>query len=529
MSGIAGQFSARPREDAGRCQILLENEISIFKKLFSPIVKTHDSNMQTDCTSFWKEKMRALLFSLALLACLKVLHTAPGHAPPAVTTETLKRLSLEGEKLVDEEVLRALYGIRQMKEVMASNEMKHEQLVKTLHNSREKKKEVSEMAQHVVKKLDEAEQECKETLKTLWDECQPCLQDVCKSFYNSTCRRGFATFSNKLEGFFHRVSTHFGLINTQEELTMNKSAEMPDLDLKRIKDSFNDLVSKVDTLVNRSMALVFRFHSKMDETLQQAFAPEPQEDKKIKALDSDFLQGVGVGLKEVLVSFVDFTSSVLDEFESVITQAFDDLHGVMEEAETEQEPSECSQKSEKKLIPGFIQNKKLCRDLRKQLAECWQLQSKCQACQGPLFSECPSMRELHIELNEVSELLDIAKEQSDEVLGIVERHTVDTISWISNMAAQFGWVAELADGGVMDQNIFNITLVESEETVNVPGEEIDTPVADTKVEVNILNAPPLTLTVPGSLQPQDPAFIQYVANEALGFYKQKMRTGTWLK
>ncbi|KAG7329977.1 hypothetical protein KOW79_006199 [Hemibagrus wyckioides] len=456
--------------------------------------------------------MRALLFSLAFLASLKVFHTAPGHAPPAVTTQTLKRLSLEVGKLVDEEVLRALYGVRQMKEVMASNEMKHEQLIKTLHNSREKKKEVSEMAQHVVKKLDEAEQECKETLKTLWDECQPCLQDACKSFYNSTCRRGFATFSNKLEGFFHRVSTHFGLINTQEELTMNKSEEMPDLDLKRIEDTFNDLVSRVDTLVTRSMALVFRFHSKMDETLQQAFTPEPQEDKKIKTLDSDFLQGVGVGLKEVLESFVDFTSSVLDEFESVITQAFDDLHGVMEEAETEQE---------KQLLPGFIQNKKLCRDLRRQSAECWQLQSKCQACQGPLFSECPSMRELHIELNEVSELLDIAKEQSDEVLGIVERHTVDTISWINNMAAQFGWVAELADGGVMNQNIFNITSVENEETV--PGEEIKAPVADTKVEVNILNAPPLTLTVPGSLQPQDPAFIQYVANEALGFYKQKMR------
>lgn len=49
-------------------------------------------------------------------------------------------LSLEGEKLVDEEVLRALYGVKQIKEVMASNEMTHEQLIKTLHNSREKKK-----------------------------------------------------------------------------------------------------------------------------------------------------------------------------------------------------------------------------------------------------------------------------------------------------------------------------------------------------------------------------------------------------
>lgn len=49
-------------------------------------------------------------------------------------------LSLEAEKLLDEEVVKALYGVKQMKEVMASNEMKHEQLIKTLHDSKEKKR-----------------------------------------------------------------------------------------------------------------------------------------------------------------------------------------------------------------------------------------------------------------------------------------------------------------------------------------------------------------------------------------------------
>lgn len=76
-----------------------------------------------------------------------------------------------------------------------------------------------------------------------------------------------------------------------------------------------------------------------------------------------------------------------------------------------------------------------------------------------LASECPSMQELHIELNEISELLDVAKEQYDEVLGIVQHHTVDTISWIDDMAAQFGWVAELADGSVANENLFSITTV----------------------------------------------------------------------
>lgn len=130
------------------------------------------------------------------------------------------------------------------------------------------------------------------------------------------------------------VSKHFGWLSPQEDL--KKSAEIPDLDLRRIEDSFNDLVSTVDLLVNRSTALVLTLHSKLDETLQQAFAPEPQEDKEIKAVDSGVLQGLGAGLREVFESFVDLTSSVVEEFESVITQAFGDRRGVVKEAETQQ-------------------------------------------------------------------------------------------------------------------------------------------------------------------------------------------------
>ena len=47
--------------------------------------------------------------------------------------------------------------------------------------------------------------------------------------------------------------------------------------------------------------------------------------------------------------------------------------------------------------------------------------------------------------------------------------------------------------------------------------------ADTKVEVKILNSPPLILTVPAELELQDPTFIQYVTQEALGMYKQIVR------
>lgn len=46
---------------------------------------------------------------------------------------------MDGEKLVDEEVRRALFGVRQMKEVMWRNEQKHEHLMRSLRHSSDKK------------------------------------------------------------------------------------------------------------------------------------------------------------------------------------------------------------------------------------------------------------------------------------------------------------------------------------------------------------------------------------------------------
>lgn len=54
-------------------------------------------------------------------------------------------------------------------------------------------------------------------------------------------------------------------------------------------------------------------------------------------------------------------------------------------------------------------------------------------------------------------------------------------------------------------------------------DEHNTTEKETKVEVNILNSPPLLLSVPGELELQDPAFIQYVTREALNSYKELVR------
>uniref|UniRef100_UPI0037E7E80E clusterin-like protein 1 n=1 Tax=Semicossyphus pulcher TaxID=241346 RepID=UPI0037E7E80E len=459
-----------------------------------------------------------LLLRLAVLAgTLGVLYSTPEDQFTGISEDTLKQLSLSGEKLVDEEMRRALYGVKQMKEVMWRNEQKHEHLMRSLQHSSDKKKGAVQLAKEVTDKLKEAEEQCKDSLQSEWEECRPCLEDACKTFYTSTCRRGFATFQTKVENLFRRVSRRFGPREPRMDagdILVNQGPDSTDNEVVHIQESFGRLIDKVGVLVNRSVSLVSRMSSRLDKVLQIAFLnntdllkeDDATSDPYNPARDSGFLQGVG--LEEVLDSFFDFGKSVVEEFGAVVTQVFDDIHVAVEE----------EKKKERESFPRFLQNRKLCRDLRKQTSECWRLQSQCEACQGALLTECQSVRELHVELDEVSQLLDVSKEQYDEILSIVQRHTGETVSWLSNMAAEFSWVAQAVSNNSAPENVFRVSVVAPKIL-----EEQNLSETETTVEVNILNSPPLILSVPGELDLKDPAFIQYVAQEALNKYKDMVR------
>ncbi|KAM4728238.1 clusterin-like protein 1 [Anableps anableps] len=458
-----------------------------------------------------------ILLSLTLLVTASCVLTFAGADQMNVFSEDiLKQMSEDGEKLVNEEVRRALYGVKQMREVMWRNEQKHEHLMNSLKHSGDKKKGAAQLAKDVTEKLEEAEEQCKDSLQSEWEECRPCLEDACKTFYTSTCRRGFASFRTKVETFFQRVSRRFGPRERPLEagdILVNQGPDESETDVVQIEDSFKQVMSKVGALVNRSTTLVSRMSSKLDRVLQKAFLNNtdvpPEENTSnpyYPGRDSGFLQGVG--LEEVLESLFDFGKSVVEEFGAVVTQVFDDLHQTVEE----------KTKKEIESFPRFLQNRKLCKDLRRQTSECWQLQNKCEACQGALLTECPSVRELHVELDEISQLLDVSKEQYEEILSIVQHHTDETVKWLSNMAAEFSWVAQGVSNSSTPPNIFRITMVapESHDEQNMSATE-------TKVEVNVLNSPPLMLNIPGELELHDPAFIQYVAQEALDKYKEMVR------
>ena len=84
----------------------------------------------------------------------------------------------------------------------------------------------------------------------------------------------------------------------------------------------------------------------------------------------------------------------------------------------------------------------------------------------PPHAECPSVRELHVALEEASQLLEVCREQYEEILSVVQRHTDQTLSWLGDMAAEYSWVApEWTEEGSSSTtgdhpwNMFRITTV----------------------------------------------------------------------
>ncbi|CAL8279738.1 unnamed protein product [Lota lota] len=475
--------------------------------------------------------MRILLGVLVLVTTLAILPAAPEDQPNTLTEDTLKQLSLDGEKLVDEEVKKALYGVKDMKEVMRSNKLKHQHLMKSLRGSSEKKEGAAQLTQEVTEKLVKAEEQCRDSLQSEWEQCRPCLEEACKTFYTSTCRRGFASFRAKAKSFFHRVSRRSGpqepTVEAGDIMVNQDPGSQADADeVALIEASFSQLMRRVGGLVERSRTLVDRTRSRLDEALRGAFfngAPERDGDESKStapstlgpfdpARDSGFLQGVG--LEEVLGSFYDFARSVVEEFGAVVTTRMfpKNLDEAPEEGRTQA----------RGLFPRYLHNRQLCRELRRQTSECWQLQDQCEACQGPLLKECPSVRELHVALEEASQLLEVCREQYEEILSVVQRHTDQTLSWLGNMAAEFGWVApETVEGNSTTEHhpMFRITAVLPKSS----GRAENANATETEVQVTIFNSSPLIFSVPGELKIQDPGFLKYVTQEALAKYKDMVR------
>ncbi|XP_028826385.1 clusterin-like protein 1 [Denticeps clupeoides] len=477
--------------------------------------------------------MKNLLLLLVILYSI----TPSLCAPQSFSDVQLNRLSAAGELYVNEEMKRALLGVKQMKELVERNKDKHQQLMTSLQESYEKKKGAEQLAREAEQKLQKAEQDCKDLLKPMWMECQPCLEETCKSFYSSPCHRGFFSLTLQVEEFFRRMSTQMGITeqlfnqgqqsfenisqnqthnqkHLEEQQITNQHPDGTEVDLVLLESSYHHVQEEVNSLYSHCVQLAAGMHRLFGPSFQVAFSRDVQPRAKSPGQEDQergYLSSFGV--THALDSFLELSRAMLHEAGSAITDVFEALKG------HEEEINEKQRQTGMEWLPMWPppQSKSPCRHLRKRASVCWQQQRKCESCQEVLIKECPAVPEQYSALGEISLLLNASRQQYTEKLQVVQRSIKHALQWANNIIVKYSWVTHITNGTGAVPHIFRLAKVSQGGSSVESGSR-----KETAVEVFVLDSPQISLLIPADLELSDPAFMSYVAQEALEAYKHTL-------
>ncbi|XP_078247725.1 clusterin-like protein 1 isoform X1 [Pogona vitticeps] len=463
-------------------------------------------------------KMKSLLIFVYLL-WLRGHQCAPIEEEDVNLVENLKVLSEVGEKYVDEEVKKALIGIKQMKIMMEKNEVKHVDLMKTLKKSSAEKEEALRLMNEVKERLEEEENICQGSLKNTWDECKSCLESNCMRFY-TTCRHGLSIFTRKVEDFFRKL-TPLSLPMSEakgKDIQLNQKPYEENAQLVQMENLFNQLLSDMGTIFEKSVLFFKHMQKEFDQSFQTYFMSEPDltEPYFLPAFPEESTRNPGTPRDREGPGFLqlvfDFSKAVLEGVGEVITEAFE---GYQESARELAEKMEESNKSGmfSKNILGHERTP--CSQLHQNSSGCPQFHEKCHKCQNDLMQVCPNVPELHIKYDDAYKLVNISDDQYQQIIHMVQRHTEDTSYLLNKMKQRFGWVSELSNMTIGPENIFNIVKVSS----SAKGGETSS-LNETVVDVNILTSPTFTIKVPQDLDTESADFVEYVAEKALQLYRK---------
>ncbi|XP_077596938.1 clusterin [Stigmatopora nigra] len=423
--------------------------------------------------------------------------------PP--TNENLKQISLEGEKYLNVQIENAINGVKEMKNMMEKSSEDHKKVLDELEKTKQKKEEAMLAAQEMEAKLEEQEEVCNETMKTLWEECKPCLKKTCVKYYSRTCSSGSGMVGRQLEGLLNRTSPFSLWINGERIDTLEQEGQRQNKEFTDLEDKYSVMADGVDGIFSDSMKVADHVHYNPPIFGLPNFFPSRWR-RSIHSLFND-----------PFPSFQGLFSNMMNMHRNPFGS-----FGSMMDLDTEAPTNEDGSINEDVVVTKpFGDGSMTCREIRRNSAGCLKFRDECQKCKEIEHIDCSGKKPLEGPLKEELErALAIAErftQHYNALLKRFEEQMFNTSSVMDLFNRQFGWVSSLANNTNTKDEFFKIETVVTKEPMAKPGEDAKQP--DTKVSVKLFESPPMKLNVPGDIPWNDPKFPEVVAQEALDRYK----------
>ncbi|XP_063779637.1 clusterin-like protein 1 [Pseudophryne corroboree] len=461
--------------------------------------------------------MKCLFTLITCLLCWRHQQSAPASTEleNSSLSKDMKALSQRGEEYVEQEVMKALLGVKQMKTIVEINEEKHEKILKSLRKTKEEKMETVRLFEDINEELSEAETQCKQLLKNNWDICKACLEWSCITFYTNSCsQQGLQTLLIKAQESFKTwppLSISYENVGGKKKSEYYMAAQVSETE-----SVFSQLIHDVNTLFNQSILFFKNFQYEFDESFQNSFLSDVSHldmdtnhttttvpDRKSVIVLANFEHW---DLSEFLQSLYEFGQSILEVISNVFSMMYNKF---CNGSEGSYAPLQAS--------PGHLRSEPsnmMCGDLHN-ASECLLFQERCQLCYGPVMEDCPDAIELLMKLEEASKLVQLSTNQYEEVVQLVQQHTDETSNLVKQLIDRFGWVARHSNMTSATDTMFNIEMVSLSPNTENPA------LYDIVSEVRIFTPPNVIIRVPASFDVDSTEFIQYIADKALEHHKNR--------
>ncbi|XP_035534661.1 clusterin [Morone saxatilis] len=443
--------------------------------------------------------------SLAVVALL--LASVNCIVPPS--KEDLTEISLQGVKYLDKQIENAVNGVKEMKSVMQKSSEDHKKFLDALEKTKEQKEEAMRTAQEMEAKLEQEEEVCNETMKTLWEECKPCLKNTCVKYYSRTCSSGSGLVGRQLEEVLNRTSPFSIWINGEKIETLEQEGQRQSKEFKNLEERYTEMADGVDSIFSDSMKVADHVHySPPVFFLPNFLGPYTRRSRSIRSL-----------FRDPFHSFQNLFSPMTG-----VTRNFFSSMGSMMDIDTDTAPNEDGSVNEDVVITKPFGNGRMtCREIRRNSAGCLKFRDECQKCREIQHIDCSGKKPLEgplkEELEEALAMVERFTQQYNSLMKTFEDKMLNTSFILDLLNSQFGWVSSLANQTNANDNVFQVQTVICRDTEEKPTGEEKQP-AETNVSVQLFDSPPMNLTVPGDIPWTDPKFSEVVAQEALDRYKE---------
>lgn len=426
--------------------------------------------------------------------------------PP--TKDDLTQISLQGVRYLDKQIENAVNGVKEMKNVMQKSSEDHKKFLDALEKTKEKKEEAMRTAQEMEAKLEQEEEICNETMKTLWEECKPCLKNTCVKYYSRTCSSGSGLVGRQLEEVLNRTSPFSIWINGEKIDVLEQEGQRQSKEFRNLEERYTEMADGVDSLFSDSMRVADHVHYNPPVFFFSNFlSPYTRRSRSIRSLFRDPFHGFQ-SLFSPMGMGRNFFSSM----------------GSMMDIDSDTPPNDDGSVNEDVVITKPFGNGRMtCREIRRNSAGCIKFREECQKCKDIQHIDCSGKRPLEgplkVELEEALAMAERFTQQYNSLLQRFEEQMFNTSSILDLLNRQFGWVSALANDTNTKDDIFRVQTVICKDDEGKPDGEEKQP-EDTNVSVQLFDSPPMNISVSSEIPWTDPKFPEVVAQEALDRYKE---------